>query len=56
MNHTGLYKFGADAEKENLAISASEAGLTVLGAEYSTPRKGETPARLRVRIQAAPST
>ncbi len=56
MNHTGLYKYGADRVKENLAISASEEGLTVLGSEYSTPRKGETPARLRVSIQADPGT
>lgn len=56
MNHTGLYKYGADRVKENLAISASEEGLTVLGAEYSTPRKGETPARLKTRIPADPGT
>jgi hypothetical protein len=56
MNHTGLYKFGADRVKENLAVSASEEGLTVLGAEYSTPRKGETPAQLKVRIPADPGT
>jgi hypothetical protein len=56
MSHTGLYKYGADREKENFAISASVEGLTVIGAEYSTPRKGATSARLKVRYPAAPDT
>jgi hypothetical protein len=56
MNHTGLYKYGADAVKENLALTASKSGLTVIGKEHNVFQKGAVSAVLKVRIPAAPGT
>ena len=56
MNATGLYRFGAERAKQNLALTANEAGLTVLGNEYKKPRKPAVAAQLNIQVAADPAT
>lgn len=56
MNATGLYRFGAERAKQNLALTANEAGLTVLGNEYKKPRKAAVAAQLNIQVAADPAT
>jgi len=53
---TTLYKFAAQEAKENLAISASLAGLKRLGAEYNTPIKPAEAAILTITLPAVDPT
>jgi len=53
---TTLYKFAAQEAKENLAISASRAGLIKLGNEYSTPIKPAEAAILTITLPAVNGT
>lgn len=55
-SHTGLYKFGWDRQKENLAISASIDGLTDIGSDHGVIQKPAQSAVFNIRGQAAPST
>jgi uncharacterized phage protein gp47/JayE len=50
LSASGLYAFAADRARENLAISASEDGLDVLGEEYDLPRRQATPWRGKVSL------
>jgi hypothetical protein len=43
LSAAGLYAYARDLARENLAISASEDGLGVLGEEYDVPRRQATP-------------
>jgi hypothetical protein len=56
MNHTELYRFAIERAKQNLAITANEDGLTVLGDEYGVPRKPAVAAQLNIRVAAAAAT
>jgi uncharacterized phage protein gp47/JayE len=49
----GLYLFASDRAKQCLAISADEDGLTVLGEEFTVPRK---PAEATILIITLPGT
>jgi uncharacterized phage protein gp47/JayE len=53
---TTLYKFAAQETKENLAISASRAGLIKLGEEYDTPLKAAEAAVLTITLPAVDTT
>jgi uncharacterized phage protein gp47/JayE len=50
LSMSGLYAFAADRVRDNLAISASEAGLETLGEEYDLPRRGAIPWRGKAAI------
>jgi uncharacterized phage protein gp47/JayE len=49
---SGLYKFAADAVLQNLAITATNEGLDVIGDNESTPRKQAVVAVLEAEISA----
>jgi hypothetical protein len=51
---SGLYAFAADRAKENLAISASADGLSVLGDEYGLPRRPATEWRGKISLSVTP--
>jgi hypothetical protein len=53
---TILYKFAAQEAKENLAISASRAGLIKLGAEYDLPIKPAEATILTITLPAVDGT
>lgn len=56
MGETGLYRFAVERAKQNLAITANEDGLKVLGDEYKTPRKAAVAAQLAIEATADPGT
>lgn len=53
---TGLYKFGAERSKQNLALTATGADLDLIGAEYETIRKPATAAVVTVTLPALDGT
>jgi hypothetical protein len=53
---TGLYKFGIERAKQNLALTATGADLDLLGNEFSTPRKLAEFAVLSAEIVAITGT
>jgi hypothetical protein len=53
---TELSRLAIDRAKENLAITASEAGLTILGNEYNVQRKAGTAANLPIFLPATVGT
>jgi uncharacterized phage protein gp47/JayE len=54
MSASGLYAYARDRARENLAISASEDGLDILGEEYDVPRRQATPWRGRASLSLSP--
>jgi hypothetical protein len=56
MGETGLYRFAVERAKQNLALTANEDGLTVLGNEYGVPRKAAVAAQLDIQTAASPAT
>lgn len=54
MGETGLYRFAVERAKQNLALTANESGLTVLGDEYNVPRKAAVAAELDIQAAADP--
>ncbi|MCK5603584.1 baseplate J/gp47 family protein [Candidatus Pacearchaeota archaeon] len=56
MAQTELSRLAVDRAKENLAITASEEGLTILGDELNIPRKAGTAANLSIFLTATVST
>lgn len=55
-NSTLLYKYGIDAAKQALAISAGEEGLQQLSGEYNVPRNPAIAAQLTVELPATSGT
>jgi len=55
-NFTILYKYGFDAAKQALAISATAEGLTQLGQEYGIPRNPAVAAQLTVDLPGVDPT
>lgn len=56
MNYTELNRFGAERAKQNLAMTAGEGLLEVLGAEYGVTRKAAVAAQLDIEADANPGT
>ena len=53
---TGLYKFGIERSKQNLALTATGSDLDLIGAEYETIRKPATAAVITVTLPALTGT
>jgi hypothetical protein len=56
MSGTGLFKYGADRTKENLAITASIEGLSNIGREHGVFQKQAQACNLRIQLEASPAT
>jgi hypothetical protein len=54
LNYTELNRFAAERAKQNLAITANEDGLTILGAEYGVTRKPAVAAQLDIQAPSDP--
>jgi hypothetical protein len=53
MAQAGLYAYARDRARDNLAISASEGGLEVIGEEYNIPRRQATNWRGNITLSLA---
>lgn len=51
LGHTGLYKFGVDAVKQNLALTGTGLDLEIVGAEYGVTKKPAEATVLTVEFQ-----
>lgn len=56
LSATGLYRFGVERAKANLALTAGEAALELLGQEYGVTRKAAVAAQLDIQTAADPAT
>lgn len=56
LSQTGLYKFGAERAKQNLALTATGADLDLIGAEYGVIRKAAESAVLAATITGTNGT
>jgi hypothetical protein len=56
MAQTGLYKFGAERAKQNLALTATGADLDLIGSEFSVIRKAAESAVLAATITGTDGT
>ena len=52
----GLYKYAADAAKQNLALTATNTGLDLIGNNYNTPRKQAQAAIIEADLTATTGT
>lgn len=56
LSSTGLYRFAIERAKANLALTAGEAALELLGQEYGVTRKPAVAAQLDIQTAADPAT
>jgi uncharacterized phage protein gp47/JayE len=56
LSAVGLYRFAIERAKANLALTAGEAALEILGEEYGVTRKAAVAAQLDIQTAADPAT